>query len=182
VQDGDIINIDVTVYLDGYHGDTSRTFLVGNVSAEAAALVAATKESLDRAIAVCKPGASFQEIGKAIHDYADEQKLGVVRSFVGHGVGKLFHAGPAVLHYRNSERYPAMQVEPPAPRLDKARTNKPVASVVSCRYLLSLRSYHAALSVWSCAPSLHVRCSMSVLAPCGVQRWRGDASRIASGV
>jgi len=110
IQDGDILNIDVTVYLDGYHGDTSRTFLVGDVSAEAAALVAATKESLDRAIAVCKPGASFQEIGKAIHDLADEKKLGVVRSFVGHGVGKMFHSGPAVLHYRNNERYPAMQV------------------------------------------------------------------------
>ncbi|KAK3256360.1 hypothetical protein CYMTET_34501 [Cymbomonas tetramitiformis] len=105
LQDGDIINIDVTVYLNGYHGDTSRMFLVGkNVSKDARHLVTSTEEALERAIAVCKPGVRFNQIGKAIHDYADKQKLGVVRSFVGHGVGSVFHCGPAVLHYRNNER------------------------------------------------------------------------------
>mmetsp|Transcript_10529 Transcript_10529/g.18063 ORF Transcript_10529/g.18063 Transcript_10529/m.18063 type:complete len:374 (-) Transcript_10529:60-1181(-) len=104
LEDGDIINIDVTVFLNGHHGDTSRTFLVGNVSEEAKRLVQITKEALDRSIAVCGPGVPFKSIGKAIHDHADKHKMGVVRSFVGHGVGKVFHAGPAVLHYRNSEK------------------------------------------------------------------------------
>jgi len=178
VQDGDILNIDVTVYLDGYHGDTSRTFLVGDVSAEAAALVAATKESLDRAIAVCKPGASFQEIGKAIHDLADEKKLGVVRSFVGHGVGKMFHSGPAVLHYRNNERYPAMQVEPPAPKGDEACTTDGSSE----RWNLSVVTAFPLLHI----PSLmHRRCTTAAVRPCSRPTGclaRGDTSRIASGV
>lgn len=106
LKDGDIINVDVTVFLDGHHGDTSRTFFIGEVDPEAVSLVNHTKAALDAAIAVCGPGVPFNAIGKAIHDYADaqEQKLGVVRTFVGHGVGKVFHAGPAVLHYRNNER------------------------------------------------------------------------------
>uniref|UniRef100_A0A7S0WWE2 Methionine aminopeptidase n=1 Tax=Pyramimonas obovata TaxID=1411642 RepID=A0A7S0WWE2_9CHLO len=104
IEDGDIINVDVTVYLNGHHGDTSRTFIVGKASDEAKRLVQVTKEALDKAIEVCGPGVPFKEIGKAIHNHADANKLGVVRNFVGHGVGKVFHAGPAVLHYRNNER------------------------------------------------------------------------------
>jgi len=104
LQDGDIINVDVTVFLDGHHGDTSRTFLVGDVKPHVRDLVQHTKVALDKAIAVCGPGVAYKEMGKAIHDYADQQKLGVVRAFVGHGVGKVFHAGPAVFHYRNKER------------------------------------------------------------------------------
>eukprot|EP00238_Polyblepharides_amylifera_P010623 CAMPEP_0196579936 /NCGR_PEP_ID=MMETSP1081-20130531/25821_1 /TAXON_ID=36882 /ORGANISM="Pyramimonas amylifera, Strain CCMP720" /LENGTH=296 /DNA_ID=CAMNT_0041899661 /DNA_START=228 /DNA_END=1118 /DNA_ORIENTATION=+ len=109
LQDGDIINVDVTVYLNGYHGDTSRMFLVGNVSPENKHLVESTREALMRAIKVCGPGVPFNKIGKAIHDYADSQKLGVVQNFVGHGVGRVFHAAPPVYHMRNRERG-AMQV------------------------------------------------------------------------
>eukprot|EP00897_Mesotaenium_endlicherianum_P001299 jgi/Mesen1/1197/ME000128S00171 len=85
LQDGDIINIDVTVYLNGYHGDTSATFFCGNVSQQARTLVQVTKEVLDKAIAVCAPGVEYKKIGKTIQEHADKHKFGVVRHFVGHG-------------------------------------------------------------------------------------------------
>ncbi|CAI6003266.1 unnamed protein product [Closterium sp. NIES-64] len=103
LEDGDIINIDVTVYLNGYHGDTSKTFYCGNVSTAAKKLVEVTEEALNAAIAVCGPDAEFKKIGHAIHAMADKHSYGVVRKFIGHGVGSVFHAGPAVLHYRNNE-------------------------------------------------------------------------------
>eukprot|EP00249_Psilotum_nudum_P007537 c20638_g1_i1 orf=177-1268(+) len=103
LQDGDIINIDVTVYLNGYHGDTSKTFFCGNVDDSAKKLVEVTRECLERAIAICGPGVPFKKIGKTINDYADKFGYGVVRHFVGHGVGKVFHSSPTVLHYRNNE-------------------------------------------------------------------------------
>ncbi|CAN1854632.1 Methionine aminopeptidase 1D, chloroplastic/mitochondrial [Linum perenne] len=103
LEDGDIINIDVTVYLDGYHGDTSATYCCGNVDDNATKLVQVTKECLDKAIAICAPGVELKKIGKAIHDHADRHRYGVVRTFVGHGVGRVFHADPVVLHYRNRE-------------------------------------------------------------------------------
>ncbi|MCO5599232.1 hypothetical protein L7F22_053332 [Adiantum nelumboides] len=103
LQDGDIVNIDVTVYLNGYHGDTSKTYFCGTVDDDAKKLVEVTRTCLDKAIAVCGPGVEFKQIGKAIHDYADKFGYGVVRHFVGHGVGKVFHSAPTVLHYRNND-------------------------------------------------------------------------------
>ncbi|PVH67006.1 hypothetical protein PAHAL_1G407600 [Panicum hallii] len=103
LEDGDIINIDVTVYLNGYHGDTSATFLCGDVDDEAKKLVQVTKECLDKAISICAPGVEIKRIGRTIQDHADKFKFGVVRHFVGHGVGKVFHAEPVVLHFRNNE-------------------------------------------------------------------------------
>ncbi|EFJ17369.1 hypothetical protein SELMODRAFT_154620 [Selaginella moellendorffii] len=103
LQDGDIINIDVTVYLNGYHGDTSATFLCGTVSDEAKRLVEVTREALDKAIAVCGPGVEFKKIGRTIHDVADKFKYGVVKRFVGHGIGTIFHCAPSILHFRNNE-------------------------------------------------------------------------------
>ncbi|KAH7566561.1 hypothetical protein JRO89_XS08G0188400 [Xanthoceras sorbifolium] len=106
LEDSDIINIDVTVYLNGYHGDTSATFFCGEVDDEARNLVKVTKECLDKAISVCAPGVEYRKIGKTIHDHADKYKYGVVRQFVGHGVGRVFHADPVILHYSNySELY-----------------------------------------------------------------------------
>ncbi|GLU20003.1 hypothetical protein SLE2022_362210 [Rubroshorea leprosula] len=102
LEDGDIINIDVTVYLNGYHGDTSATFFCGDVDEEARNLVKVTKECLDRAISICVPGVEFKKIGKTIHEHADKYHYGVVRQFVGHGVGRVFHADPVVLHFRNN--------------------------------------------------------------------------------
>eukprot|EP00262_Sarcandra_glabra_P004710 TRINITY_DN1591_c0_g1_i1.p1 TRINITY_DN1591_c0_g1~~TRINITY_DN1591_c0_g1_i1.p1 ORF type:complete len:349 (-),score=55.01 TRINITY_DN1591_c0_g1_i1:72-1118(-) len=104
LEDGDIINIDVTVYLNGYHGDTSATFFCGNVDEEARKLVQVTRECLYKAIAVCAPGVEFKKIGKTIHDHADKFRYGVVRQFVGHGVGRVFHCDPVILHYRNNDR------------------------------------------------------------------------------
>mmetsp|Transcript_10394 Transcript_10394/g.63420 ORF Transcript_10394/g.63420 Transcript_10394/m.63420 type:complete len:240 (+) Transcript_10394:280-999(+) len=104
LEDGDIVNIDVTVFLNGFHGDTSKTFLCGNVSEDAKKLVEVTKDSLDAAIAICGPGVQLKRIGEEIQKVADAYGYGVVRSFVGHGVGRLFHSGPTVLHYRNNER------------------------------------------------------------------------------
>jgi methionyl aminopeptidase len=103
LMDGDIINIDVTVYLDGHHGDTSRTVFVGNVSDEVRALVRATDESLKAAIDVCKPGTPVRKIGATIHQIAEERGYGVVEKFVGHGVGREFHSGPTVRHHRNND-------------------------------------------------------------------------------
>ncbi|GAV80728.1 Peptidase_M24 domain-containing protein [Cephalotus follicularis] len=104
LEDGDIVNIDVTVYLNGHHGDTSATFFCGDVENEARNLVKVTKECLYKAISICAPGVEFNEIGKIIHDHADKYHYGVVRQFVGHGVGRVFHADPVILHYRNREK------------------------------------------------------------------------------
>ncbi|KAH0700499.1 methionine aminopeptidase 1D, chloroplastic/mitochondrial [Solanum tuberosum] len=104
LEDGDIINIDVTVYLNGYHGDTSAMFFAGNVDEEAKNLVQVTKECLDKAISICAPGVEFNKIGKTIHDLADKHRYGVVQQFVGHGVGRAFHSDPVILHYRNNDR------------------------------------------------------------------------------
>ncbi|KAK9934812.1 hypothetical protein M0R45_021941 [Rubus argutus] len=103
LQDGDIINIDVTVYLNGYHGDTSKTFLCGEVSDRMQRLVKVTEECLERGIAVCKDGTSFKKIGKRISEHAEKFGYGVVERFVGHGVGTVFHSEPLILHHRNDE-------------------------------------------------------------------------------
>ncbi|XP_031476131.1 methionine aminopeptidase 1B, chloroplastic isoform X1 [Nymphaea colorata] len=109
LQDGDIINIDVTVYLDGYHGDTSKTFLCGNVDEAAKRLVRVTEECMHRAISVCKDGASFKKIGKRISEHAERFGYNVVERFVGHGVGQIFHCQPIILHNRNDR--PGRMVE-----------------------------------------------------------------------
>ncbi|KAK9276085.1 hypothetical protein L1049_005616 [Liquidambar formosana] len=109
LQNGDIINIDVTVYLNGYHGDTSKTFLCGNVSDAMKRLVKVTEECLERGIAVCKDGASFKKIGKRISEHAEKYGYGVVERFVGHGVGTIFHSEPIILHHRNDK--PGFMVE-----------------------------------------------------------------------
>ncbi|CAM8887056.1 unnamed protein product [Rhodiola kirilowii] len=101
LQDGDIINIDVTVYLNGYHGDTSKTFLCGNVSDALKRLVKVTEECLEKGISVCKDGASFKKIGKRISEHAEKYGFGVVDRFVGHGVGTIFHSEPIIIHSRN---------------------------------------------------------------------------------
>ncbi len=99
LRDGDIINIDVTPTLDGYHGDTSKTFLVGNPSPEAKKLVEVTEECMYRGINVVRPGGRIGDIGAAIQEYAEGHGYSVVRNFVGHGIGRIFHAPPQVPHY-----------------------------------------------------------------------------------
>ncbi|MDJ0634137.1 MAG: type I methionyl aminopeptidase [Xenococcaceae cyanobacterium MO_188.B29] len=99
LQSGDIINIDVTPILDGYHGDTSRTFFVGTPSPTAKKLVEVTKECLHRGIAAVKPGNRIGDIGAAIQEYAEANGFSVVRDFVGHGVSHIFHTAPQIPHY-----------------------------------------------------------------------------------
>jgi methionyl aminopeptidase len=99
LEDGDIVNCDVTIYLHGVHGDTNATFLVGDVDDEGRRLVQVTKEAMWRGIDAVKPGARLNEIGRAIQEHAEGAGFSVVRSFVGHGVGEEFHTAPAVPHY-----------------------------------------------------------------------------------
>lgn len=99
LKDGDIINIDVTPIVDGYYGDTSKTFFVGTPSVVAKKLVEVTEECLRRAIAEVKPGARIGDIGAAIQEYAEAQGFSVVRNFVGHGVHRVFHTAPEIPHY-----------------------------------------------------------------------------------
>ena len=99
LREGDIINIDVTVIVDGWHGDTSRMYGVGAVSPRARRLVDVTYEALQRGVAVVKPGATVGDIGFAIQSYVEAQRCSVVRDFCGHGVGQVFHDSPNILHY-----------------------------------------------------------------------------------
>ncbi len=99
LKDGDIINIDVTLIVDGYHGDTSKTFFVGTPSPKAQKLVEVTEECRRRGIAEVKPGAKIGDIGAAIQEYAESQGFSVVRDFVGHGISNIFHTAPDIPHY-----------------------------------------------------------------------------------
>jgi methionyl aminopeptidase len=97
--DGDIVNCDITIYLDGMHGDCSATFLVGAVAPEVVRLVEVTAQSLDAGVAAVRPGRRLREIGRAIQARAHEHGLGIVRELVGHGIGEEFHSAPYVHHY-----------------------------------------------------------------------------------
>ena len=99
LQDGDILNIDVTAYIDGVHGDCSAMFLVGNVDSESRRLVEVTRECRDLGIAAVKPGRPISDIGRAIEKHAHANKFGVVRHFIGHGIGEQFHTAPSIPHY-----------------------------------------------------------------------------------
>lgn len=99
VRGGDIINIDVTVIVDGWHGDTSRMYAVGEVPRKAQRLMDITYEAMMRGIAEVKPGATLGDIGHAIQSYAEGERLSVVREFCGHGLGRVFHDSPNILHF-----------------------------------------------------------------------------------
>lgn len=105
LHDGDIVNIDITAYKDGVHGDLNRTFLVGDVDEESRLLVERTEECLRRAINVVKPGRQINVIGRAIESYARRFGYGVVRDFTGHGVGEAFHSGLIIPHYDAAPAY-----------------------------------------------------------------------------
>ncbi len=99
LRDGDVLNIDVTVILDGWHGDTSRMFYIGRPSVKAQRLVESTYEAMMGGIEVVRPGATLGDVGHAIQSYAEARRFSVVRDFCGHGLGRVFHAAPSVLHY-----------------------------------------------------------------------------------
>ncbi len=102
LREGDIVNIDVTVILDGWHGDTSRMYFVGNkIPIKAKRLCETTYECTMAGIEAVKPGATIGDIGHAIQEIAEKERFSVVRDFCGHGLGKVFHTAPSVMHYGN---------------------------------------------------------------------------------
>lgn len=103
LQNGDLVNVDVTLYHKGHHADTARTWVCGKGDSAGEALVKATQESLEAAIAVCRDGAPMKLIGNAVSDVAEHGGYGVVRNLVGHGIGEFFHGVPQVYHCRNSD-------------------------------------------------------------------------------
>jgi len=105
LQDGDIMNVDITAFKDGFHGDSNATFLIGDVSSDVADLVERTKEALDRAIAVVMPGRPINVIGRTIESYAKRFNYGVVRDFTGHGIGEAFHSGLVIPHFDAAPSY-----------------------------------------------------------------------------
>lgn len=108
LKEGDIINVDVTPILDGYHGDTSRTFLVGEVSPVAKKLVQTAKDCLDQSIEILRDGCRIGDIGALIQSVAEPRGFSVVKEFVGHGIGKVFHEEPQIPHYGVSGRGPRL--------------------------------------------------------------------------
>ncbi len=110
LEDGDIVNVDVTVFTEGVHGDTSATFGVGALDRASDRLVRVTRECLDLGVAAVAPGRPLHEIGRAIEAHADRHGFHVVRAFVGHGIGEVFHAAPQVPHYY--EPYLEVVMEP----------------------------------------------------------------------
>ncbi|MEJ2021600.1 MAG: type I methionyl aminopeptidase [Maritimibacter sp.] len=107
--DGDILNIDVTVIVDGWYGDTSRMYKVGKIKPFAEKLIDVTHESLMRAIEAAKPGNTFGDIGHAIQSFVEPQRMSVVRDFCGHGLGRVFHAPPNVMHYGRPGTGPVLE-------------------------------------------------------------------------
>jgi methionyl aminopeptidase len=99
LREGDIANIDITVIVDGWHGDHSRMYPIGEIAPRARRLIEITYEALDRGLAAVKPGARLGDIGHAIQSYVEAQRCSVVRDFCGHGVGRIFHDAPNILHY-----------------------------------------------------------------------------------
>lgn len=99
LKNGDIVNIDITVIKDGFHGDTSKMFMVGDVAPHATKLVRTTQECLYKAIAIVKPGTTLGDIGHIIQAHAEANHYSVVREYCGHGIGRIFHEEPQVLHY-----------------------------------------------------------------------------------
>ena len=109
LRDGDILNVDVTCILDGWYGDTSRMFVAGKASKKALRLIQATHDALMLGIEQVKPGNTFGDIGAAIQGYIEPLRMSVVRDFCGHGLGRVFHAPPNVLHYGKSGSGPIIE-------------------------------------------------------------------------
>ena len=109
LKDGDILNIDVTVILNGWFGDTSRMYVAGKPSLKAQRLLQVTHDALMKGIEAVRPGATFGDIGAAIQTYAEERRMSVVRDFCGHGIGRVFHSPPNVLHFGRAGKGPVLE-------------------------------------------------------------------------
>jgi len=109
LKDGDILNVDVTVILDGWYGDTSRMYVAGELKRKPERLIQVTHDALMRGIDAARPGNTFGDIGHAIQTYVEGQRMSVVRDFCGHGLGRVFHAPPNVLHYGRPGTGPTLE-------------------------------------------------------------------------
>jgi methionyl aminopeptidase len=109
LKDGDILNIDVTVIVDGWYGDTSRMYVAGNLARKSERLIEITHDALFKGIEMVKPGNTFGDIGHAIQSFVEGQRMSVVRDFCGHGLGRVFHAPPNVLHYGRAGTGPVLE-------------------------------------------------------------------------
>ncbi|MEO0487840.1 MAG: type I methionyl aminopeptidase [Pseudomonadota bacterium] len=109
LKDGDILNIDVTVIVDGWYGDTSRMYVSGRLTRKTERLIQVTHDALFKGIEAVRPGATFGDIGHAIQTYVEAQRMSVVRDFCGHGLGRVFHAPPNVLHYGRAGTGPRLE-------------------------------------------------------------------------
>ncbi|KAH6918612.1 peptidase M24, structural domain-containing protein [Coprinopsis sp. MPI-PUGE-AT-0042] len=109
LREGDIINIDVSLYHDGFHGDLNGTYPVGKIDAESEKLIRTTREALDESIKICKPGALFRDIGKVIEPIAKASGCSVVRTYTGHGINQLFHGAPNIPHYAKNKAVGTMK-------------------------------------------------------------------------
>ncbi|PZX18865.1 methionyl aminopeptidase [Palleronia aestuarii] len=109
LKDGDILNIDVTVIVDGWYGDTSRMYVAGKLPRKAERLIEVTHDALMRGIEMVRPGRTFGDIGHAIQSYVEAERMSVVRDFCGHGLGRVFHAPPNVLHYGRPGTGPVLE-------------------------------------------------------------------------
>lgn len=109
LKDGDILNIDVTVIVDGWFGDNSRMYVAGKLSRKAERLIQVTHDALFKGIEAVKPGNTFGDIGYAIQSYAESNRMSVVRDFCGHGLGRVFHSPPNVVHYGRAGTGPVLE-------------------------------------------------------------------------
>ena len=109
IKHGDVLNIDVTVIVDGWFGDTSRMYVAGKLGRKAERLIQVTHDSLMKGIEAVKPGNTFGDIGHAIQSYVESNRMSVVRDFCGHGLGRVFHAPPNVLHYGRAGTGPVLE-------------------------------------------------------------------------
>ena len=109
LKDGDILNVDVTVIVDGWFGDTSRMYVAGKLSRKAERLIQVTHDSLMIGIQAVRPGNTFGDIGHAIQSFVERQRMSVVRDFCGHGLGRVFHSPPNVLHYGRAGTGPVLE-------------------------------------------------------------------------
>jgi len=109
LKDGDILNVDVTVIVDGWFGDTSRMYVAGKLSRKSERLIQVTHDALMKGIEAVRPGATFGDIGHAIQSYVEAHRMSVVRDFCGHGLGRVFHSPPNVLHYGRAGSGPRLE-------------------------------------------------------------------------
>ncbi|TFY81016.1 hypothetical protein EWM64_g2995 [Hericium alpestre] len=107
--EGDIINIDVTLFYDGFHGDLNETYAVGNIDDDSKRVIRTARQCLDEAIKLCKPGALFRDLGKTIEPIARTNQCSVVRTYTGHGINDLFHCSPNVPHYAKNKAVGTMK-------------------------------------------------------------------------